>query len=91
MARFEVPSHHLRRHAELVKHRAWSGYAADPALVTVRARSFETKVSPDDAERSALYWDFASGGAIKHAPHGEILGNVLHLMLDSRSHKQQVA
>jgi hypothetical protein len=42
-------------------------------------------------ERSALYWDFASTGTIKHAPHSEILGNVLQLMLDSRSHKEQIA
>jgi hypothetical protein len=30
-------------------------------------------------------------GAVKYAPHRKILGNLLDLVLDSRSHEQKVA
>ena len=39
----------MSRHAELAKHLAWSGCAVGPGDREVRARSFETEVSQDDA------------------------------------------
>ena len=65
----------------------WSALITDSNCKHAKAST----LLPFDLERSAQYWDFASTRAIKHAPHGEILGNVLQLMLDSRSHKEQIA
>jgi len=45
-ARFEMSASYARRHAEL----ACSGYAVGLAIVIVRAGSFETEVSQDDAQ-----------------------------------------
>jgi hypothetical protein len=39
----------------------------------------------------ALRWHLATMGAVKYAPHRKILGNLLDLVLDSRSHEQKVA
>jgi len=35
--------------------------------------------------------DLAALGTVKYTPHREILGKVLELMLDSRSHEEEVA
>src|SRR4029077_15325320 len=43
---FEMSASYARRHAEL----ACSGYAVGLAIVIVRAGSFETEVSQDDAQ-----------------------------------------
>jgi hypothetical protein len=42
-------------------------------------------------QRHALCWDFATMRAVKYTPQGEVLGNVLKLMLGPRSHEQEVA
>jgi len=41
--------------------------------------------------RHALCWDLATMRAVKYTPQGEVLGNVLELMLGPRSHEQEVA
>ena len=38
-----------------------------------------------------LVWDLATIRAVKHAPHGKILGNVLELMFRSGSYEEEVA
>ena len=42
-------------------------------------------------QHHALYWDLATMGAVKYAPQCQIAGSVLELMLDPRSHEQDVA
>jgi hypothetical protein len=39
----------------------------------------------------ASCWDPATMRAVKYTPQGEVLGNVLELMLAPRSHEQEVA
>jgi hypothetical protein len=36
-------------------------------------------------------WDLAAFGTIKHPPYRGVLGNILELMLGSRSHEQEIA
>ncbi len=36
-------------------------------------------------------WDLATARAVEYTPQGEILGKVLVMMLDPRSHEQEVA
>jgi hypothetical protein len=43
---------------------------------------------------AALSWlsrNLTTTRAIKNAPHGEVVADVLELMLDSRSHEQEIA
>jgi hypothetical protein len=42
-------------------------------------------------QHHALCWDFATMGAVKYAPQGQIVGCVLELMLGPRGHEQEVA
>jgi hypothetical protein len=42
-------------------------------------------------QRHALCWDLATMRAVKYTPQGDVLGNVLELMLDPRSDEQEVA
>jgi hypothetical protein len=42
-------------------------------------------------ERHVLCWDLAIMRSVKYTPQGEVLGNVLELMLGPRSHEQEVA
>ncbi len=42
-------------------------------------------------QRHASCWDLTTMGAVKYTPQGEILGNVLELMLGPRGHEQEVA
>src|ERR1700745_4024919 len=42
-------------------------------------------------QRHPLCWHLATMRAVKYTPQGEVLGNVLELMLGPRSHEQEVA
>ena len=39
-------------------------------------------------QRHALCWDLATMRAVKYTPQGEVLGNVLELMLGPRCHER---
>jgi hypothetical protein len=51
----------------------------------------ETRSILPNQQRHAQCLHLATMGAIEYAPHHKILGNLLDLVLDSRSHEQQVA
>jgi hypothetical protein len=61
--------------------------------MVVRKRCFCLVVLQVDflSQRHALCWDLATMGAVEYAPQGEILGNVLELMLGPRGHEQEIA
>jgi hypothetical protein len=72
-----------------------AGKAKSMERITRLCLEFRFKRLPDSSRSRRLVrersGDLTALGTVKHTPYGEILGSVLELMLDPRSHKQQIA
>jgi len=55
--------------------------------VSVKQELWGSQVVSQFDQRNALCWDLATMSAIEYAPQGEVLGNVLKLMLNPRSYE----